>query len=162
MGSDRTLNENVSSVEEIAEHLRRSAERIGSRLRAKGLLASGVRVRLKTRDFKLVSRQCLLPDPSNSSSRLYRSGLDLLDKFDSNVEYRLVGLAAFDLLHESDPFQPDLFTHDVKKTALERTIDAVDEKFGSGSIKRATHMQGARTLADISPNLDFIEDNDDE
>jgi len=144
MGSDRTLTENVSSTEEIAEHLRRSAERIGSRLRAKGLLACGVRVRLKTRDFKLLSRQCLLPDPSNSSSRLYRSGLELLDKFDENEEYRLVGLAAFDLLHESDPFQPDLFTEDTKKTSLERTIDAVDEKFGSGSNRRG---RGSKWLA---------------
>ena len=88
--------------------------------------------------------------------------MDLLDKFDANEQYRLVGLAAFDLLHETDPFQPDLFTQDNKKTSLERTIDAVDEKFGSGSIRRASHMASDRTLADMSPNLDFIEDNEEQ
>jgi len=65
-------------------------------------------------------------------------------------------------VHESDPFQPDLFTEDTKKTSLERTIDAVDEKFGSGSIRRPSHMTASRTLADISPNLDFIEDDEEQ
>ena len=58
IGSERTLSVDVSRRADIEVHLRRSAERIARRLRAKQYVAHGVRVRLKTSDFRLLTRQC--------------------------------------------------------------------------------------------------------
>src|SRR5680860_448173 len=56
IGSENTLARDVRDKGEIKLHLRRSADKIARRLRAKGLVASGVAVKLKSADFK----SCLL------------------------------------------------------------------------------------------------------
>lgn len=159
MGSDRTLLQDVVSIDDIALHLRQSAERLGTRLRAKGFVAGGVRVRLKTGDFKLLTRQVQLPEPTCSSDRLYRAALDLLHRFEKNNRYRLVGLAVFDLARETDPCQLDLFSTDLKQQGLERTIDAAGEKFGNGSVVRASSLIG-KTLSQGMPTLDYIDSDE--
>lgn len=162
MGSDRTLLHDISKAEDIEKHLRQSAERIGTRLRAKKLLAAGVRVRLKTNQFEMLSRQAQLPAPTNSSDDLFQASRQLLCKFASGKKYRLVGMAAFELMHEADPVQPDLFAENSPTRSLERTLDAVNTKFGKGSVGRASQLQNSMTLASVTPNLDFVPTDNDE
>lgn len=166
MGSERTLLGDVSSKEDIAMHLRQSAERLGSRLRSKGLLAGGVRVRLKTSEFKLLTRQVSLPEPTCCSDLLYQCGLNLLQRFDEpsahearreDSTYRLVGLAVFGLVEQGDPCQLDLFSFDSQQNELERTIDAAAQKFGQGAVVRASSLGHARTLSGNTPTLDFVD-----
>lgn len=66
IGSDRTLVADVSGREDIELHLRRASDRIGRRLCAKRYVAHGVRVRLKTNRFQMLTRQ-----------RKLRQGVDL-------------------------------------------------------------------------------------
>lgn len=158
MGSDRTLMDDVVTKQDIALHLRQSAERLGTRMRAKNLLASGVRVRLKTSNFKLLTRQVVLPQPTCCSDLLYQTGLSLLSRFDlQETSYRLVGLAVFELARASDPCQLDLFSFDTRKSDLERTIDAAGEKFGRGAVARASSLVPGKTLSVSSPTLDYLD-----
>ena len=158
MGSERTLLNDVVTKKDIALHLRQSAERLGTRLRAKNLQVSGVRVRLKTSNFKLLTRQVVLSQPTSSSDLLYQTGLSLLSKFDYHqTSYRLVGLAVFEIVRETDPCQLDLFSFDTRKSDLERTIDAAGAKFGNGAVARASSLAPGKTLSNNSPTLDYLE-----
>lgn len=159
LGHERTLSEDVSADQVLAEHLRHSAEKVGQRLRQKRLVARGVRVRLKTSDFELLSRQAVLPQPTSSSAVLTEAAVSLLDRFKPRQSYRLVGLAAFDILSESDPVQTDLFSGDTRGDDLERTIDAVKEKFGDDTLLRASRLGDSRSLPPQSTTLDFIEES---
>jgi len=157
MGSDRTLNEDVASRHDIERHLRRSAERIGRRLRDKRYRSLGVRVKLKTNDFKLLSRQVLLPEPTDCSDKLFSVASSLIDQFDRRRPFRLVGLAAYDLVHIDDPLQLDLFAGCARPQAVERTIDQLIQKFGAGVVIRAEELGQALTVTNTSPNLDFVD-----
>ena len=66
IGSDRTLRADVSQREDIELHLRRAADRIARRVRSKGYVAGGVRVRLKTSRFELLARQRSLSEAGRS------------------------------------------------------------------------------------------------
>ena len=158
MGSDRTLLKDVTSRTEIEQYLRRSADRIGRRLRDKNYRCRGVRVKLKTNKFKLHSKQMQLNEPSDCADHLFNLSKDLLSQFDDKGPYRLVGLAAFDLVRAEDPQQMDLFSTQAKPAALEHVIDDCIAKFGKGVISRAGDLGGARTIADTTPTLDFIDD----
>lgn len=156
MGSQRTLPADVLDLADIAAHLRRAADRIGRRLRRKGFLAGGVRVVLKTRTFKLLTRQQMLPGPSDEAATLYAAAVELLDRFEHKEPYRLVGLAAFELRRER-PQQLDLFVHrDTRQLRLERAADAIAARFGQGALVRATDL--ARTPGESPPNLDDLWD----
>jgi len=158
MGSDRTLLKDVNSRSDIEQYIKRSADRIGRRLRDKGYRAYGVRVKLKTNRFELQSRQARLPVSTHCSDKLYSVGIKLLNQFDRLGSYRLVGLAAYDLVHIDEPLQLDLFNRQHKTQALEYTLDKVIDRYGSGAVLRAADLGRSRTIADITPNLDFTDD----
>src|SRR5690606_27539913 len=129
MGSDRTLTRDIADRREIARHLARAADRLGRRLRRKQYLAHGVRIRLKTTDFKLLSRQRHVL-PTDAGGDLYAAALELLHRFPHPGPFRLVGLAAFDLEHVGRPVQLGLFDDGVRQRRLEAVLDAVAERFG--------------------------------
>lgn len=158
IGSDRTLMENITSHADIEKHLRRSADRIGHRLRQKGLRCRGVRVRLKTADFKLLTRQVQLPQPTDSSDQLYEVAIKQLTRFQPAQAIRLVGLAAYELSREAEPQQLDLFSGRSKMQALEAMVDRVSDKYGSGAVVRGGDLGRSGTISENSPNLDFIDD----
>ncbi len=160
MGSERTLNEDVVAREDIARHLQRSADRIARRLRKKDLRAGGVRVRLKTTRFKLISRQCTLTAPSDVAQELFEAGISLLDRFDEAGPFRLVGLTAFDLIRQTTATQRDLFS-DEKERRLETTLDALTARFGDDVVRRARDM-GSATVLGNTPNRDTLDGWDDE
>lgn len=160
MGSERTLLEDITDPDEILAHLRRSADRIARRLRDKRYVASGVRVRLKTSRFESLTRQCTLRSPTDAADDLLRAASTLLPRFDHPGPFRLVGLAAFELTRASQPRQLDLLDADPRPRKLEGVLDAVNEKFGAGAVRRARDV--GTVIGDTSPNLDgLVADTDD-
>jgi DNA polymerase-4 len=157
MGSERTLNEDVVHRRDIEQHLKRSADRIGRRLRRKHLLAGGVRVRLKTSRFKLLSRQCTLSAPSDVADELFRAGVSLLDRFDDPGPFRLVGLTAFDLKRSEEAVQLDLLG-DERERRLEVTLDELAARFGDNVVRRARDLS-RDTVLDEAPNRDALSED---
>jgi DNA polymerase-4 len=159
MGSDRTLTNDVVERSEICQHLRRSADRIGRRLRRKGFLAGGVRVKLKTSQFELLTRQCTLAEPTDVANDLYDAGVTLLDRFNHPGPFRLVGLAAHDLVKQPEGTQLSLLGGDENQRQLETTLDELAQRYGDGVVRRARDLGGA-TVSDFNTNLDFVADTD--
>lgn len=154
MGCDRTLNEDVSAREDILLYLRRSADHIARRLRRKNYLAGGVRVRLKTTEFKLLTRQCTLAEPTDVAQVLYAGAQKLLDRFDHPGPFRLVGLAAHSLEGPDESRQLGLLDAGSAR-ALEVTLDRLAERFGDNVIRRARDITQT-TVVDQTPDLDFL------
>lgn len=155
MGSDRTLRKDVIAKSEICQHLRRSADRIGRRLRRKRFLAGGVRVKLKTSKFELLTRQCTLAEPTDTSSELYDAAVTLLERFDHPGPFRLVGLAAHSLVSEPEPTQLSLLDVDERRRQLETALDELAQKYGEGIVRRARDL-GSATISDFTVNLDLL------
>jgi len=155
VGSERTLAEDVSDRASIEEHLRSSAESIGRRLRRKDWLARGVRVKLKTSSFRMMTRQRVLDPPTDVGQKLYDAALPLLDQFDTSEPFRLVGLAAFDLIRPGDPLQLDLFgTGESKKRKAEAAMDSIRDRFGTAAVQRAENLGKPGWEG---PNLDYLD-----
>jgi len=155
IGSERTLGKDILDRAAIAEHLRSSAESIGRRLRSKNMLAGGVRVKLKTASFQLMSRQMVLSNPTDVGQRLYDEALPLLDQFPYDEAFRLIGMAAYDIIRPGDPVQMQLFGQGAKRRKLEAAMDAVRDAFGSDAVTRAENLGKSMWNA---PNLDFVPD----
>jgi DNA polymerase-4 len=155
IGSEVTLEDDIRIGAEMKRHLRRSAEEIGSRLRRKGYLAFGVRVKLKTAGFQILTRQLRLRKPTDVADELHSVAVTLLDEFDHAGPFRLVGLAAYDLVGESETVQPDLFAGGARRRKLEVAVDALSERFGAGVLRHADELHRRPRVA---PNLDFLDE----
>jgi len=140
IGAEATLDRDVFGAEEIRPHLLHAADRIAARLRRAGLLAKGVRVKLKTRRFELLTRQRELKDGLDDADSLYSVALSLLQHFKLDQAMRLVGMAVYDLQGKHTPSQQDLFSAPkaARRNELNQVLDSIEDRFGRGAIKRAS------------------------
>ena len=157
IGSENTLARDVRDKSEIKLHLRRSADKIARRLRTKGFVASGVGVKLKTADFKILTRQHHLPEPTDVAEQLYSVGVALLEAFNHKGPFRLVGMTAYDLAQTGAATQTALFDNFGRRRQLEVAIDTLAARFGGNVVQRGEELD-ARGGLTLTPNLDFLDD----
>ena len=150
IGSEHTLDADIAGEAAIRPWLLRAADTVARRLRAEGLTARGVRVKLRTSDFRLHTRQTVLTDAIHATRPIVQTAASLLRDFDLRAPVRLVGVAAFELgeaddgaVHQLDLFDAPHRKHDER---LDRTLDVVHERFGEGALTRARHLErGSRS-----------------
>ncbi len=142
IGAEQTLEKDITGAIAITPYLLHSADRVAHRLRQAGLEARGIRVKLKTFDFHILTRQARLPRPTASADALFEAAKALLPQFDLEIPVRLVGLATYDFAEAGAPAQGELFGGEQRqmRANLDKTLDAVWEKFGHGALKRASDV----------------------
>ena len=157
IGSESTLDRDLSDKADIKFHMRRSADVIGRRLRKKNYLAFGVGLKLKTANFQLISRRHKLSEPTDVAERLYSAAVDLLEHVDHHGPFRLIGLVAYDLVGSNDHAQPGLFSTLGRRRELEVAIDHLAERFGVNVVRRADDMAKPAAVR-LASTLDYLED----
>lgn len=138
IGAERTLEEDIVGFAAVERELRPLAEKVGRMLRQKGCRAGGVRVKIKTSDFRLRTRQERLPQPTDATLEIENVARALLKGFELDVPIRLVGVAMYELSQGTAGEQVELFPDRdrEKKRKLDRALDLLSEKFGEDIIKR--------------------------
>jgi DNA polymerase-4 len=116
-------------------------EEVAEGLRARGLLALGVEVKLRSGDFRTRSKQCKLARPSQVTSEFWQRVRGLLEDLCGQglLPARLVGVTAIDLVKPSE-IQPDLFDT-IKNPAparLDQALDAIRARFGGEAVSRGS------------------------
>lgn len=138
-GNSVTLPQDLAKPEQADATLLALCDSVGRRLRADGRTARVVTVQLVDNAFRRTSHQRTLPDPTNSTDRLYEVALQLMRQMWPQRPVRLVGVSAEKT--GTDNFeQLDLFTDSTrrqKQEALDRTADALRRKFGGAAVTRA-------------------------
>lgn len=161
ISSERTLQRDLKDPAEIRAHLARSADRLGKRLRAKGWLTAGLRVKLKTSEFQVFTRQMSI-EPTDAARDLQRAAEQLLAQFGHPGPFRLIGLGTFDLVRAEQVSQLSLFADEAaagghsprEQRRLEGVIDALEARFGEGAVRRARDL-ASNTVLRYGVNLDF-------
>jgi impB/mucB/samB family len=87
--------------------------------------------------------------------RLYSVGVELLNEFAHPGPFRLVGMAAYDLVGINDRIQLDLFGAFARQRRLDVAIDRLVERFGPDVVYRANDVTKPLSLGS---NLDFLDD----
>ena len=143
IGAEVTLEEDIVGEEAIRKHLKRSANRVAKSLRKKEMTAGGVRVKLKTADFQLLTKQAPINPATDSAKTLLTSATGLLRQFDLTEPMRLVGLAAFNLSAQGESTQGTLFVDEKveRQRRLERTLDDLQNRFGNQVVKSGEDLE---------------------
>jgi DNA polymerase-4 len=161
VGSEHTLNVDISARAQIEAHLRLSADSVAARLRRSKRLAHGVRVKLKTADFRVISRQTVLAEPTDVAAVMLAQAKTLLDDIAESGPFRLVGLTAYDLRPAGTvDAQLDLLPEaGNRERRLETAIDALVDRFGRGVVQRAGDLRRDRGVG-VAANLDFLRERE--
>jgi DNA polymerase-4 len=160
IGSEMTLDRDIFIGDELKRHLRRSAEEIGRRLRCKRYVAHGVRVKLKTVDFRILTRQHRLEQPTDVADEIHAIGISLLGEFSHRGPFRLVGMAAYELARAEEKPQADLFARGgERRRKLEVAMEDLAARFGSGVVRHAADLHACPR---DGVNLDFLDDGEED
>jgi DNA polymerase-4 len=106
---ETTFARDLAGLEALAEELLPLAESLARRLARAGHAAAGVTLKLKTADFRVLSRSRQLADPTQRAETLYRAALPLLREAADGTFFRLIGIGADRLAAPALADPPDLF-----------------------------------------------------
>ena len=143
---ETTFNDDLSGVPELEDKLAPLCERAARQARQAGLAGRVVTLKLRTTDFKIVTRRRTLPVATQTAKTLFQVGRELLARETTGRPWRLIGIGITDLI-DADLAKGDFFADGERKAlASERSVDAIRERFGaaavtSGRIMRAMSAQ---------------------
>jgi DNA polymerase-4 len=142
VSSERTLSEDTQDIERLKTCLLQQAEEVARQLRKANVKAGTITLKLKHADFKQVTRSKTVAAPTQSSKTIYRCAVQLLDDYRLAQKVRLIGVGTTGFKSAEMPVQQDLFEKERQSDAdwsrVDRTLESITQKFGSGAIKRAS------------------------
>ena len=84
---------------------------MAERTKKAGLAARGVTLKLKTSDFRILTRNRHLPYPTRSAEEIFHAGEGLLARETDGRTFRLIGIGVHDFVGSSEATYGDLFDH---------------------------------------------------
>lgn len=135
VSSETTFHEDMSDPAWLEDQLWRLCVKTADRAKATGLVGNVITLKLKTADFRTLTRRLSLSEPTQLAQTLFRSAKVLLAKeANGRTRFRLIGVGISDLSeHRADAV--DLLDPLVaKRAAAERASDLAREKFGTDAV----------------------------
>ena len=146
VSAETTFDTDLASPADLVPVLRALSEKVSARLKKSGIAGRTVVLKLKTKDFRIRTRNRQLADPTRLADRIFQTGLELLRKETDGTQYRLLGIGVSDLSDDGKADPPDLVDERATKRAMAETaMDSVREKYGREAVETGyTFGKGSR------------------
>lgn len=142
VGNGTTFPADLVRWEQIRQGLAPLCDSVATRLRRQRLYAGGVSVTLKGADFKTVSRQTRLDEPTHLMRDIWETAQELARQiWRAPTPIRAMTVTALYVTEDGQAYrQMDLLGQASAKRSerqekLESAVDAIREKYGSGAIR---------------------------
>ena len=134
---ETTFENDISDKEVLEKKLWSLCEKVSKRSKEKGLGGQTITLKLKTKEFKLISRSCTIDEPTQIGELIFQNSKTLLDREDDKIKYRLIGVGISNLKESELCDLYDLINISKTKNAkIEYAIDDIRNKFGKDLIKK--------------------------
>lgn len=147
---ETTFNEDLSRISDLEDKLAPLCERVARQARTGAVAGRVVTLKLRTTDFRIVTRRRTLPVATQTAHTLFRVGRELLAKEATGRPWRLIGIGIADLV-DAETAGADFFAQDERRAlASERSLDAIRAKFGADAVTsgRILRAKAARVPGD--------------
>ncbi|MET3772503.1 DNA polymerase IV [Arthrobacter nitrophenolicus] len=143
IGAEETFATDTADQAVLHRELLRLSHRTAARLRASGMVARTVALKLRFADFSTITRSRTVPTPVDSAQLIYAVVLQLLEAAGNRgMAVRLVGVRAEQLEDASrTSLQLSIDRRDDNWRAAEQALDEVVRKFGNKSVLPARLME---------------------
>ncbi len=139
ISAEQTFSTDIQDGAELERRLTALADRTAARLRAHGLAAARISVKIRRADFKTYTRQCALGHPTRDTGVILAAARALLADWRAEQPHaalRLLGVGTGELC---TPRQGDLFSAETPEDArLDAAVDGIRHRFGSSVLTRAS------------------------
>ena len=142
ISSETTFNSDLSRLADLEAVLWRQAERVSARAKAYELCGRTVVLKLKTANFRLLTRSASLDAPTQLADKIFRVAQAALKREADGKRFRLlgVGLSNLTVATQADPASLIDPVSD-KRAAAERAMDKIRSKFGGEAVGKGRGMR---------------------
>jgi DNA polymerase-4 len=152
VSSETTFEFDIKDGKALEDILWQQAERVSARAKGYEIGGRTVTLKLKTAQFKLVTRSISLEAPTQLADKIFRVSRELLRREVDGTAYRLLGVGIHQLMpaHQCDP--NELVDDGAGKRAkAEQAMDKVRAKFGGDAVGKGRGLGGKKHDV-LSPN----------
>jgi DNA polymerase-4 len=141
VGHEHTFDVDTSSREVVERTLLGMADGVAWRLRAAGLKAATITLKLRDSSFRTITRQTTLEVPTDLTEPIYDAAIELVRRELHGQRIRLVGVTASNF---RDREQLGMFGEgDPRRQATAEALDSIRRKYGSKAVTRARLVKAA-------------------
>jgi DNA polymerase-4 len=109
ISAETTFDRDTGDAGELAAIAAELASRLAERLAREELAGASVVLKLKTSDFRVLTRTRRLPHPTMRATLLFEAARSLIEKEADGRKFRLIGIGADALVPAAEADPPDLF-----------------------------------------------------
>jgi DNA polymerase-4 len=152
VSSETTFEFDISEGAVLEDILWRQAERVSARAKGYEIGGRTVTLKLKTAQFKLITRSVSLESPTLLADKIFRVARELLRREVDGTAYRLLGVGIHQLM-PADQCDPVELVDDGagKRAKAELAMDKVRAKFGGTAVGKGRGL-GTKKHDVLSPN----------
>ena len=134
ISAETTFFDDLSAIDDLENRLWPLCEKVARQLRAEGIAGRVAVLKLRTPDFRIITRRRTLPVATQTARTLFTVARELLAAEPPGRSYRLIGAGLSDFIDAASA-EGDFFA-DAEKRSLkgEKAVDALRAKFGKGAV----------------------------
>jgi DNA polymerase-4 len=146
ISAETTFNDDLSALGDLEDVLAPLCEKVARQARQGGVAGRVVTLKLRTTDFRIVTRRRTIPVPTQTAKTLFAVGRELLAKEARGQPWRLIGIGIAELV-EAEGAASDFFAGDERRAlAGERTLDAIRARFGADAVTSGRILRAKAAL----------------
>ena len=145
VSSETTFNNDISDAKKLEDILWELCEKVSARMKASEFEGRVITLKLKTAQFKTITRRVTLDSPTNLARLAFSAAKKMLHEAAQGKAYRLIGVGFSNLTQVGDAREADMFDQNRERiTAQENAIDSIREKFGTKAISAGRNLKASR------------------
>jgi DNA polymerase-4 len=142
VSAETTFERDIASFRPLEKRLWALCEEVSDRLKNMRLAGTTVTLKLKTADFRILTRARSLESPTQLADRIFAAGRDLLARENNGTRYRLIGIGVSALADADEADPADLIDRGAeRRAAAERAMDRVRGRFGHDALVRGLALE---------------------
>ncbi|KZZ66882.1 DNA polymerase IV, partial [Sulfitobacter sp. HI0129] len=143
ISNETTFAEDTADREALDGHIWRMSQKVADRAKEKGLAGRVVTLKLKTSDFKILTRRVSLREPTQLADRIYRTARGLFDQVEAPGPFRLLGCGISELSpSDGADLSGDLLDPGAaQRGKAEKATDAIRNRFGDRAIVKGRALR---------------------
>jgi DNA polymerase IV len=134
ISAETTFEHDLTELAALEDKLAPLCERVARQAREAGVAGRTVTLKLRTTDFRIVTRRRTLAVATQTAKTLFAVGRELLAREAGQRPWRLIGVGLAELV-DAESAADDFFASEERRTrASERTLDALRQRFGADAV----------------------------
>lgn len=159
-GHQYALRKKTKNIAEISNILMKLCEKTGRRLRKKGYVANGIHISLRFSNYTFWHKGKKLFQATWTTNDLYKQAKNILLQSPLVSEITLISIHCFNLSRPTGYQESLLDMSIIKKTAITKAVDEINDKFGEFTIIPATMIDMENIVVDrIAFGRSSLEEN---